>query len=386
MKKPFIPPRLRALVFWPHLILGVLSSIIVVSICITGCLLAVELQVTRFADRQLVEVPSESQLFFSMESLASDIERQEGRIPHAITIGQHPHDPATASFGRRDRVLFNPWTGESIGQGARQVKAVFRGAMTFHRWLSMEGDARNIGRQIIGGATLIFVLLVPTGLVLWLPRRLRWSNIRSVLFFRRGLRGKARDFNWHNVLGVWTALPLLILGITGAAITYGWLNDGLVRLGGGEVQQHQSPRQTTTDASDATEPVELRARLRNADTLLARVATDHPDWNFITLDIPASPDTPLNVTVDTGNGRQPQHRITLEINRDDATVLKRSGWEELPRARQVKSWIRFGHTGEILGIWGQLLAGLATAAGGVLAFTGAFLSLRRFNTWRRRRG
>jgi uncharacterized iron-regulated membrane protein len=29
--------------------------------------------------------------------------------------------------------------------------------------------------------------------------------MRNVLWFRRGLPGKARDFNWHNVIGFWSS-------------------------------------------------------------------------------------------------------------------------------------------------------------------------------------
>ena len=46
--------------------------------------------------------------------------------------------------------------------------------------------------------------------------------------------------------------------------------------------------------------------------------------------------------------------------------------------------MRFAHTGEVLGIPGQTLAGLVSLGGVVLAWTGITLTLRRFAAWRGR--
>jgi uncharacterized iron-regulated membrane protein len=48
--------------------------------------------------------------------------------------------------------------------------------------------------------------------------------------------------------------------------------------------------------------------------------------------------------------------------------------------------MRFAHTGEVLGIPGQTVAGVVTAGGSVLVWTGLALAWRRFRAWRRRGG
>jgi hypothetical protein len=47
--------------------------------------------------------------------------------------------------------------------------------------------------------------------------------------------------------------------------------------------------------------------------------------------------------------------------------------------------MRFAHTGELGGIPGEAVAGLASAGGGFLVWTGIALSLRRLAAWRGRR-
>jgi uncharacterized iron-regulated membrane protein len=49
------------------------------------------------------------------------------------------------------------------------------------------------------------------GIFLWFPRVCRWSAVRGLVWFKGGLRGKARDFNWHNTVGFWSAIPLAIV-------------------------------------------------------------------------------------------------------------------------------------------------------------------------------
>ena len=48
-------------------------------------------------------------------------------------------------------------------------------------------------------------------------------------------------------------------------------------------------------------------------------------------------------------------------------------------------WSRFVHTGEYYGIVGQTVAGVASAAGVMLVWTGVSLALRRFAAWNVRR-
>ena len=47
--------------------------------------------------------------------------------------------------------------------------------------------------------------------------------------------------------------------------------------------------------------------------------------------------------------------------------------------------MRFAHTGEVLGLAGQTVAGLVSAGGVVLVWTGIALALRRFLAWIKRR-
>ena len=82
---------------------------------------------------------------------------------------------------------------------------------SWHRWVALEGVNRSTGKAITGAANLGFLFIVLSGMYLWLPRVWTRLQFTQVLWFRRGLPAKARDFTWHNVVGIWSAVPLAIV-------------------------------------------------------------------------------------------------------------------------------------------------------------------------------
>ena len=94
-------------------------------------------------------------------------------------------------------------------------------------------QAARLGRAMTGASNLAFLFIVLSGLFLWWPRSWKWPAVRSITWFKGGLRGKARDFNWHNTIGFWSAIPLAIIVAGGVVISYPWAT-GLVYRAYGE--------------------------------------------------------------------------------------------------------------------------------------------------------
>jgi len=62
-------------------------------------------------------------------------------------------------------------------------------------------------------------------------------------------------------------------------------------------------------------------------------------------------------------------------------VAKWEPYGEQNSGRQLRSWMRFTHTGETGGIIGQFIGFLACVGGAVLVWTDITLALRRFWHW-----
>ena len=78
-------------------------------------------------------------------------------------------------------------------------------------------------------------------------------------------------------------------------------------------------------------------------------------------------------------------RTTLTLDRASGDVVSYEDFSALTTGRRIRNVMRFAHTGEVLGLPGQTLAGIASAGAVVLVYTGIALSLRRLAAWRRRR-
>jgi uncharacterized iron-regulated membrane protein len=121
------------------------------------------------------------------------------------------------------------------------------------------------------------------------------------------------------------------------------------------------------------------------NALLARAEQQVPGWRTINVRIPASADAPVVFAIDRGDGGQPHLRSTLTLDRATGDVVTYEAFSDLTLGRRIRNVMRFAHTGEVLGIPGQTVAGLATFGGAVLACTGILLAIRRFRAWVRRR-
>jgi uncharacterized iron-regulated membrane protein len=74
-------------------------------------------------------------------------------------------------------------------------------------------------------------------------------------------------------------------------------------------------------------------------------------------------------------------RSTIIFDKDTSEVARTQTWSSQTTGERARSWMRFVHTGEFYGFFGQTIAGIASAAGAVLVFTGLSLATRRCWAW-----
>ena len=102
------------------------------------------------------------------------------------------------------------------------------------------------------------------------------------------------------------------------------------------------------------------------------------DWQSITLELQEFNHAPAIVRIDQSRGGQPSKRLDLIFASPNCTDYEIGGYPTQSRGQRLRSWLRYAHTGEVYGIVGQTVAGLASLGGGVLVWTALALSWRRF--------
>lgn len=378
------------MVFWAHVVAGLSAAAIILVMSMTGVLLTYQRQIQAWADtRGLDGTPPDARAApLSPDAL---LERtRDGREvrPTGIRWKRDAHAPVEVLYGRETVVFVNLYTGAVLGDGSERARGFFRRVTDWHRWLALSGDGRARGRAITGAANLVFLFIVLAGFYLWWPRTLTARAFRNVVMFRRRLVGRARDFNWHTVIGIWSLLPLLVMITSAVVISYAWAGALVTRLADEDPRTAAGATVTPAAAArpEATTVTPTRPRITAPDAaaLLERARAQMPAWRSITMQLPQRGET-LSFIIDAGTGGQPQKQARLTLSPVTGDVVSWEPFSTESRPERVRSILRYAHTGEVLGIAGQTIAGLASAGAVILVWTGVSLVLRRLRKWLARR-
>lgn len=383
--------RLRRVIFWCHLCTGTTAGVIVLIMSVTGVMLSYERQITTWADTRSYHVvpPSQKAPHISAEALLSKISESRHSSPTSITVRADPEAPVSIVFQGGTIIFVNPYTGETLGEGAPRVRDFFRAVEDWHRWLGRQSESRNVARAITGACNLGFLFMVSSGFYLWWPSKWTRPLVRNVTWFKRGLSGRARYFNWHNVTGFWCAVPLFVVVLSGVVMSYTWANNLVYRLVGETPPAPRSapaqPAGSSGQKRDATKSLDFAKSLAGVDALWIRAEQQVSGWKAVSLQIPTTADSPVTFSIDQGNGGQPQKRAQVTFDRKTGNVTRWEPFSSQTRGRQLRSFFRFAHTGEVAGVFGQSIAALASTGAAFLVWTGLSLAWRRLRGWRKRR-
>ena len=367
--------------FWSHLLAGIIAGIVIFIMSATGVILLYEHQMVEYAERDVREVTAPAGATkMSLDELVAKARAQNPDArPTGVVLRNDPTASVAVGFGREGAVYVNPYDGTVLGKSSK-LHDWFHDVIDWHRWLGMEGESRATGRAITGACNLAFFWLAVTGVYLWWPRSWHWRGMKPSLLFNFRLRGKARDWNWHNVIGFWSSSVLVVLTLTAAVMSYPWANDLLYILAGSTPPpraQGNSPVAQAPERRGQGEPRE-RKSLASFDAFFARAEQQAPGWVMMMMRLPPRGDGPINVLIQEPTVPHIFARSQLQLNRSTAEIIKWEPYASASPGRKARIWVRGLHTGEALGLVGQTVAGLASLGGCFLVWTGFAMAWRRF--------
>lgn len=418
----------RQILFWSHLVAGLIAGLFIGVMCFTGTVIAFEDEIVAWAERDARAVSSAATATrLSFDELRGKLrEAQPEFRATSVTLQNDPAAAITFSAGREGGFYANPYTGEVRSPASTKVHDFMHAMVDWHRFLGREGEQRPLGKLINGICNLAFCALAITGLYLWWPRTFNWRGVKAIALFNWKLSGKARDFNWHNAIGLWSAPILIVLTLTAVPISFRWGSNLVYQLVGEEPPAPQGAQGSAAPAIEIKRP-SPDAKPLGYDVIVPTIQKDFPQWEQIVLRTggaqrggqrpagmnapsprpatetvggvpPPREASPANSTqrpergaTETRSSPQPLTVIireagswprtattTLTLNPFTGEILKREGFADFSTGRQIRTWTRYLHTGQALGWPGQLIAGFACLGGCFLVYTGFALSWRRF--------
>jgi len=224
--RKYITKYTKKLHLWLALATGVVSFIV----CFTGALYCFRdeindaLQPWRFVEAQEKPFVEPSSI---LEKASTQVENIK---PTAITFGRSIDAVSVDFFDSKigfATVFFNPYTGEILKkiEKGKDDFDFFSFVLRGHRSLWLPAP---YGKLIVSWSIVVFVVLLFSGLILWIPSKLK--NLKHNFEIK-----KARlNFNLHNTLGGIFLPFLFLISLTGLVWSFTWYSEVFYRFTGGK--------------------------------------------------------------------------------------------------------------------------------------------------------
>jgi uncharacterized iron-regulated membrane protein len=217
-----------------HLWLGLSSGIIIFIISITGCLYAFQEEIQniteeyRFVKEQNIAFLSPSKLALIAKNELPD------KLLHAIKYNKK-NNAAEAEFFHYEptyyfTVFINPYTGKVL-KTVNNEEGFFPFILDghFYLWLPHE-----IGQTVVALATLLFLALLISGLILWYPKNKNAAKQRFWFKWKKETKWKRKNYDLHNITGFYVLIIGIIFAITGLVWGFQWFAYSYYKISGGE--------------------------------------------------------------------------------------------------------------------------------------------------------
>jgi uncharacterized iron-regulated membrane protein len=354
-----------------HLWLGLSTGLVVLFLGVTGCILAFEREIRHAVESyQFAEVEDRPYLPPSEIKKITD-KNLPGKIVHGIAYGM-PGKSIVASFYSEDYyylMYINPYSGEVLktkDMSADFFRIVVMGH--FYLWLPP-----TIGQPIVASATLIFVLMMITGIVLWWPKNKAARKQRFSV--KWNARWRRVNYDLHNVFGFYMSWVAIFLALTGLVWGFQWFAKSVywITSGGKQMTEFYMPVSRKLSESSLDAPA--------VDILWQRMTKEYPSAEILEVHIPENDSSAIEVAANPDDGTywKADYRYFDQHTLAEIQVTHIYGkLEDNSVADRIARMNYDIHVGAIAGLPGKILAFLASLVAASLPVTG-------FLIWKGRR-
>jgi len=291
---------LRRCNFQIHLWTGVLLSLYLVVIGVTGSILVFGAELEKLLD------PGPPPMLHSTKSvadLATVITHLSGKYPriHVVSVtAPTPNEPIFTAIlqpGKQITVACDPATGEVIGEINRKPSRL-AWVYDLHENLL----ARRSGRVVNGMGAAALLLMALTGLINWWPGVKSWRRALTIDFRRRWRRV---NYDLHSAIGFWTLALIVVWAVSGVYFT--WPDKFLAFVGHLSPLVNSRPPIVVIDPASDIAPLDFHALLSKAYSL-------DPGARWEGIVFPASRRSPFEILMSRSAGMGRDQEDTLYFN------------------------------------------------------------------------
>lgn len=372
-----------------HLWLGLTSGLVVFIVALTGSLYVFidELRPIVYSDRLEIKASEIGKDRLPMSEIIKIASRELTLEPLYMEIPNKPnatievqtwgHDPKAWSylgeFPNWETIYINPYTGDIV-QHVNTATEFFALVMAIHLTLLLNSE---IGSMAVGVSTLIFVIMLLTGMFLWWPKN-KWAAKQKLWFqWKSNTKWRRKNYDLHNIVGFYSMAITLLIALTGLIWAFEWVNQGVqwVANGGQTITENSGKTRWSNFSS-------LPQDGHDTDSLFDFMCENYPEAKVYT----------MGFDDDTGFARYIDARLHDHRRYETVSFLIDSNGKMVPEpfnenkttGKKLYALNYDIHTGSIIGISGKIIAFLASLAAASLPITGVLFWYGRHKKKKRR--
>lgn len=346
-----------------HLWLGLASGLVVVLLGITGCILAFETEI-RDLTEPYKKVPEQNKPFLSPSELKPIAEKY---LSSKKALGvEYPGAGKAAMSGYYDEknyelVYMNPYTGEFL-KHKNMNSDFFRVVLDGHFYLWLPPA---IGQPIVASATLIFLIMLITGLILWWPKNKAARKQRFSIKWNAKWRRK--NYDLHNVLGFYMTWVAIFIALTGLVWGFEWFSKSLywATSGGQAMIEEDHPVSDTTKMGTVANVTDKIWALHKAE-----IKSNESLSIYFANDSTAPVEAFINHNPDTYYDMDSYHYDQYTGKEMPVTGTYAGKFKDAKVADKIRRMNYDIHVGAVLGLPGKVLAFCGSLIAASLPVTG----------------
>ncbi|MCF0061237.1 PepSY domain-containing protein [Dyadobacter chenwenxiniae] len=355
-----------------HLYLGLASGIVVFVVAITGCILAFEHEIKRFTQPYMfVEPPASNAKVLPPSVLQASAEKMlPGKKANGVLYGIPTRNAEVGFYNANPEyyyvVYVNPYTAQ-VQHVWNEEGDFFHFILHGHYYLWLPP---TIGQPVVASATLIFLIMLISGLVLWWPKNKSAAKQRFSVKWDAAWRRK--NYDLHNVFGFYVLSIGFLLGFTGLVWGFKWFSQGLYNVTGGKgSDEYYIPASDSTLLTGAFTPITA------VDKVWLALKKEYPVNEGMNISIPHTKSESIFSFVNFRAGTY----YNVDYNYFDQYSLKKikmtgpyaGRYKDADFANTLRRMNYDIHVGAILGLPGKIIVFLASLICASLPVTGTII-------------
>jgi len=356
-----------------HLYIGIFAGFILAIVGLTGSILVFQDEIDQALNPELFEV-ARTQKRISIEEIIPVIQSKYPDIKFEYIMDTDENNLlSTYRFYGSDNeqeYFINPYTAELSGKRIAS-SAFIRVVTTIHRTLLIP----QAGRYIVGLAALCLIILTISGVRLWLPKKIK--HLRKSLSVDFKTSFKRQNYDWHNVLGVFSAPVVISLALTGLVITFNTLFIALLFLLNGK-----SPQSTASIFGSKSTVIPYQEPL-SPKQLSEKIYKLFPACKIKGISIPKEKDGSYRFDVYKKGTPKTGERMLFIVDQYSGKILVNSETDFPNTGKSYLSWVTPIHYGTFGGWPTRILALIGSLIPATLFITGIIIWWPRYKKQRK---